>query len=143
MGDLSPFMDVGIVYNIIDSLGCTFWTVQEFILSCKAIHELRSQKYLAESVKIAGQVGVSVGVLRLALNNIKKKMPGEESWKSVFRNEIYDVSETLRKFEHENEFVWHEKIASGDELPLPQGKTIVSIIPYNRQIWERELVFKI
>ncbi|KAF5444479.1 hypothetical protein F2P56_033607 [Juglans regia] len=97
----------------------------EFILSCKAIHELRSQKYLAESVKIAGQVGVAVGVLRLALINIKKKMPGEESWKSVFRKEIYNVSEMLRKFEHENEFVWHEKIASGDELPLPQGKYII------------------
>ncbi|KAF3975416.1 hypothetical protein CMV_001347 [Castanea mollissima] len=92
----------------------------EFIFSCNALHELRSQKFLADDLKNAGQVGVAVGVLRLALSNITKKMPGEESWKSVFRKEIDDVSEMLRKFEHENEFVWHEKIPHGDELPLPQ-----------------------
>ncbi|KAM3691377.1 hypothetical protein ACJW31_08G010800 [Castanea mollissima] len=115
----------------------------EFIFSCNALHELRSQKFLADDLKNAGQVGVAVGVLRLALSNITKKMPGEESWKSVFRKEIDDVSEMLRKFEHENEFVWHEKIPHGDELPLPQGNKIVSIIPYNPKRWERELAFKL
>lgn len=117
--------------------------MQEFIFSCNALHELRSQKFLADGLKIAGQVGVAVGVLRLALSNITKKMPGEESWKSVFRKEIDDVSEMLRKFEHENEFVWHEKIPHGDELPLLQGNKIVSIIPYNPKRWERELAFKL
>ncbi|KAK9276233.1 hypothetical protein L1049_005764 [Liquidambar formosana] len=111
----------------------------DFISSCKALYELRSQKYLAEGLKIAGQVGIAVGVLQQALINAKKKMPGEESWRLVFRQEIDSVSDMLRKFEHENEFVWHEKIASGDELPLPEGKKIVSFIPYHPQRWEREL----
>ncbi|KAB1221119.1 BRO1 domain-containing protein BROX [Morella rubra] len=115
----------------------------EFMVSCKSLHELRSQIYLANDLKSAGQVGVAVGVLRLALTNVKKKMPSEESWKSVFGKEIDDASEILRKFEHENEFVWHEKIASGDELPLPQGNKIVSIVPYSPKRWERELAFKI
>lgn len=113
------------------------------MVSCKSLHELRSQIYLANDLKSAGQVGVAVGVLRLALTNVKKKMPSEESWKSVFGKEIDDASEILRKFEHENEFVWHEKIASGDELPLPQGNKIVSIVPYSPKRWERELAFKI
>ncbi|XP_018823695.2 uncharacterized protein LOC108993285 isoform X2 [Juglans regia] len=100
----------------------------EFILSCKSLHELRSQKYLAGTLKIAGQVGVAVGVLRVAVINVQKKIPGEESWRSVFRKEIDDASEMLRKFEHENEFVWHEKIASGDELPLPQGQHVIWLV---------------
>ncbi|KAE8100756.1 hypothetical protein FH972_018619 [Carpinus fangiana] len=115
----------------------------EFILSCKSLHELRSQKYLAEGLKIAGQVGVAVGVLGQALINAKKSMPGEELWKSVFRKEIDDASAMLRKFKYENEFVWHEKIPSGDELPLPEGNKIVSIILYRPIRWERELAFKI
>ncbi|XVE53340.1 hypothetical protein DITRI_Ditri02bG0196400 [Diplodiscus trichospermus] len=94
----------------------------EFISSCKALHELRSLRYLAESLRAADQVGVAVGVLRNALINVKKKVPGEESWKSIFRKEIDAVADMLRKFENENEFVWHEKIPGDDELPLPQAK---------------------
>ncbi|KAK8604422.1 hypothetical protein V6N13_099364 [Hibiscus sabdariffa] len=60
----------------------------EFISSCKALHELRSQKYLAESLKIAEQVGVAIGVLSDALINAKKEVPGEESWRSIFRKEV-------------------------------------------------------
>ncbi|XWS69805.1 hypothetical protein CRYUN_Cryun04dG0209900 [Craigia yunnanensis] len=115
----------------------------EFISSCKALHELRSLKYLAESLKIADQVGVAVGVLRDALINVKKNVPGEESWRSIFRKEIDDAADMLRKFENENEFVWHEKIPGGDELPLPQGNKIVNAIPYHPKRWERELSFKI
>lgn len=115
----------------------------DFISSCKALHDLRSQKYLAEGLKISGQIGVAIGLLRDALTNAKKKMPGEESWQLALGQEIASVSETLRKFENENEFVWHEKIPLGDELPLPEGKKIVSFIPFNPQRWERELVFKI
>ncbi|XVF43008.1 hypothetical protein PTKIN_Ptkin02bG0005800 [Pterospermum kingtungense] len=115
----------------------------EFISSCKALHELRSLKYLAESLKIADQVGVAVGVLRNALINVKKKVPGEESWRSIFTKEIDDVADMLRKFENENEFVWHEKIPDSDELPQPQGSKIVDPIPYHPKRWERELSFKI
>lgn len=115
----------------------------EFISSCRALHRLRGQKYLAESLKTAGKVGVSIAVLRLALTNVKRHMPGEESWKSVFRKEIDDVAEFLRKLEHENGFVWREKVPAGDELPLCEGNKIVSTIPYRPKRWERELAFKI
>ena len=77
---------------------------------------------------MADQVGVAVGVLRDALINVKKNFPGEESWRSIFRKEIDDAADMLRKFENENEFVWHEKIPGGDELPLPQGNKIVNAI---------------
>lgn len=117
--------------------------MQEFISSCKALHELRSLKYLAESLKIADQVGVAVGVLRNALIDVKKKVPGEESWRSIFTKEIDDAADMLRKFENENEFVWHEKIPDSDELPRPQGNKIVNAIPYHPTRWERELSFKI
>lgn len=115
----------------------------EFISSCKALHELRSQKYLAESLKGTSQVGVAIGVLCDALQNVTKKMPGEESHNSVFRKEIDAAADLLRKLEHENEFVWHDKIASGDELPSLQGSRIVNAIPYHPKRWERELVFKL
>ncbi|XP_059655545.1 uncharacterized protein LOC132302651 [Cornus florida] len=114
----------------------------DFISSCKAVHELRSCKYLAEDLKIASQVGVAVGVLRRALINAQKNLPGEESWRLVFKKEIDDVTGLIRKYEHENEFVWREKIPSDDDLPLPQGKRIVSFLPYHPQRWERALVFK-
>lgn len=115
----------------------------EFLLSCKSLHALRSQKYLAEGLQAAGQVWVAVGVLRQALVDARKRMPGEELWKSVFTREIDDASEMLRKFEYENEFVWHERIPDGDELPLPEGSKIVSMIPYQPTRWERDLAFKI
>ncbi|KAJ0094074.1 hypothetical protein Patl1_16490 [Pistacia atlantica] len=115
----------------------------EFISSCKALHELRSQKYLAESLKVTSQVGVAIGVIRDALQNSKKKMPGEEPQKSAFKKEIDAAADLLMKLEHENEFVWCDKIASGDELPSLQGNRIVNAIPYHPKRWERELVFKI
>lgn len=70
-------------------------------------------------------------------------MPGEESWRSVFKQEIDEVSALLRKYEHENDFVWREKIPLHDELPIPEGKKIVNYIAYHPQRWERALVFKI
>lgn len=107
------------------------------------MHELRSQNYLAKGLRNDGQVGLAIGVLRDALINTKQIMPVEDLRKAVFREEIENAMDTLRKFEHENEFVWHEKIASGDELPLPQGSKIVKIEPYRPQKWERELAFKV
>ncbi|PSR91195.1 BRO1 domain-containing protein [Actinidia chinensis var. chinensis] len=115
----------------------------EFISSCKALHELRSYKSLAEGLKDAGQIGVAVGILHHALNYVQKKMPGEESWRLVFKQEIDEVAALLRKYEHENEVVWYEKIPPHDELPIPEGKKIVSHIAYHPQRWERALVFKI
>ncbi|PQQ09642.1 pH-response regulator protein palA/RIM20 [Prunus yedoensis var. nudiflora] len=118
--------------------------IVEFISCCKALHELKSQKYFAESLKIANQFGAAIGVLRVALVDVKKKkMPGQESWKCVLKEEIDKFAELLRKHEHENEFVWHEKVPSEDELPKPEGNKIASIIPYQPKRWERQLAFKI
>ncbi|KAM7468387.1 hypothetical protein LguiB_015949 [Lonicera macranthoides] len=115
----------------------------EFISSCRALHELKSCKYLAEGLKSDGHIGIAVGVLQHALSNAQKNIPGEESWKLVFKQEIDNLTGLLRKYEHENEFVWREKIPDPDELPVLEGKKIVGVIPYNPQKWERELVFKI
>ncbi|XAR65399.1 hypothetical protein NMG60_11009518 [Bertholletia excelsa] len=115
----------------------------DFISSCKALYELRSCKYFAEDLKVSGQVGVAVGVLRLAIVNWQKKMPVEESWKKKFKQEVDEVITILQKYEHENEFVWREKIPIDDELPRPEGKKIVSHVPYHPQRWERALAFKL
>ncbi|OAY47340.1 hypothetical protein MANES_06G071400v8 [Manihot esculenta] len=128
------------------STPCIFFFFQnihkEFISSCKALHELRGHTYFSKGLKHDDQIGIAIGVLRDALSNVKRKMPGDDSWKTFFRKEIEHSADTLQKFEHENEFVWHEKIPSGDELPLLQGNEIVKIEPYRPKKWERELAFK-
>lgn len=108
------------------------------------LHELQAQKYFAETLKSSNQFGVAVAVLRFTLTNVKKNMPGKESWKSVIKEEIDNFSELLRKHEHENEFVWHEKVPSEETLlPKPEGNKIANIIPYQPKTWERQLTFKI
>ncbi|KAJ8760758.1 hypothetical protein K2173_018707 [Erythroxylum novogranatense] len=115
----------------------------EFVSCCKVLHELQGQKYQAEVLREDGQIGIAIGVLRNALMNVEKNMPGEEAWKVIFRKEMEAAAEILRKFEHENEFIWHEKIHSADDLPLPQGNKIVKVEPYQPRRWERELAFKL
>ncbi|CAL5424627.1 unnamed protein product [Camellia sinensis] len=82
---------------------------RDFISSSKALHELKSYKFLAEGLKIASQVGAAIGVIRHELTNVQKKTPGEESWRLVFKQEIDEVTALLKKYEHENDFVWREK----------------------------------
>ncbi|CAA3026516.1 Hypothetical predicted protein [Olea europaea subsp. europaea] len=114
----------------------------EFISSCKILHEMKSFKYLAEGLRSDGQIGTAIGVLQRALANAKT-VPREESWRLVSNQVIDDLTQLLRKYEHENDFVWHEKVPKIDELPFPQAVNVVSFIPYQPQIWERMLVFKI
>ncbi|XP_010265230.1 PREDICTED: uncharacterized protein LOC104603022 isoform X2 [Nelumbo nucifera] len=114
----------------------------DYIPACRALHELKSQKHLAEDLSV-DQVGVAIGVLHHALAISQEKMPGEEAWCLVFREEMDAMSEMLRKLEHENEIVWHQKVCSDGKLPSLQGMKIVKAIPYCSQSWERELVFKI
>lgn len=109
----------------------------------KSLHSLRSQRYLADDLRASGQVGVSIGILREALNSASEKIPGVESWMLIIKEEIDGVSEVLAKLERENEFVWHEKIPLSDELPFPQGSKIVTAIPYQPTRYERQLIFKI
>lgn len=117
--------------------------MQEFVSSCRALHELKSYRYLAEGLKSDGRIGIAVGVLQHALVNVQKNIPGEESWRLIFKGEIDNLSGLLQKYERENEFVWREKIPDADELPVLEGKKIVGVIPYIPKKWERELVFKI
>lgn len=118
-------------------------SLMDYITTCKMLHELLSFKYLVESLKIEGQIGFAIGVLRRVIQSSEKHAPREESWRLVYKQLIDDLTGLLRKYEHENEFVWHEKIPMHDELPMPQGVKIVSSIPYQPQRWERTLVFKI
>ncbi|KAK6134088.1 hypothetical protein DH2020_032185 [Rehmannia glutinosa] len=84
----------------------------DYIMSCKALHELKCYKHVAENLKNEGKIGVAVGVLRRELSNAKKSMPKEEAWRLVFKQVINDLSVVLRKYEHENEFVWLNKKVS-------------------------------
>lgn len=120
-----------------------FSSLMDYITTCTMLHELLSYKYLAESLKIEGQIGFAIGVLRHVIQSSEKHTPREESWRLVYKQLIDDLTELLRKYEHENGFVWHEKIPMQDDLPIPQGVKIVSSIPYQPQRWERTLVFKI
>ncbi|XP_075495760.1 uncharacterized protein LOC142533050 isoform X1 [Primulina tabacum] len=115
----------------------------DFVLSCKTLHELKSYKHLAEILKNEGKIGTAIGVLHRALSNLQKYQPREDSWKQVYKRVFDDMTESLKKYEHENEFVWHEKVPHHSELPSPQAVKIVSPIPYQPQKWERTLVFKL
>ncbi|KAL2546501.1 Endosomal targeting BRO1-like domain-containing protein [Forsythia ovata] len=113
----------------------------DFISCCKTLHELKSYKYLAEGLRNDGKIGTAVGVLRRALAN-SKSLPKEESWRLVSKQIIDDLTVLLRKYEHENDFIWHEKVPSNGELPFPQAVKVASPIPYHPQKWERTLVLK-
>ncbi|XP_015895684.3 uncharacterized protein LOC107429501 isoform X1 [Ziziphus jujuba] len=117
--------------------------IVEFVSCCRALHELRSRKFVAENLKTASQMGFSIGVLRQALIDVRRKLPSKESWKSIFKKEMDEVAEFLRKLEHENTFIWNERVPSSDELPIPEGNKIVNIIPYHPKRWEREIFFKL
>jgi len=66
---------------------------------------------------------------------------GEDSWRQIFRQEIDALDQMLRKCEHENEFIWHDKLPSLDELPLLEGKKIVAPIAYRPFGLDREFLF--
>lgn len=65
----------------------------------------------------------------------------EDDWRTVFRQEVDTLAELLRKFEHENDFVWREKVPLRDELPILEGKRIVTPIVYLPSGLDREFVF--
>ncbi|KAK7407571.1 hypothetical protein VNO78_09524 [Psophocarpus tetragonolobus] len=133
---------IGILHTVVTQCKDISSRLLEFMYFCKCLHELKGQQYLAESLKACGQIGAAIGVLCSVLINVKKKVPGEDPWKSIYQEQIQEASEVLRKFVHENDFVWHEKIPSGDELPLPEGNKIVSFIPYSPKTLHKQLSFK-
>lgn len=117
--------------------------VLDFLLCSKTMHESMGYKYHVEGLEMDGKTGIGIGILRWALANAKKSVPKEESWRLVNQQVIDELTGLLQKYEHENEFVWHDKIPYDDELPLPQAVRIVGPIPYHPQKWERTLVFKL
>ena len=114
--------------------------------TCKALHELKSYKHFADSLKTDSdsQIGNAIGVLQHAQNTIQKnKLPSKESWRSVIKHELETVSALIRKYEHENNFIWNKKIPPKHELPFPEGKKIVDIIPYEPQRPEQKIILKL
>lgn len=117
--------------------------MQDFISSCKSIHELKSYLSVAEGLKKDGQIGFAIEVLQHAIITAQKNIPGKESWRLVLKQEVDKLTGLLRKYEHENNFVWHDKIPTHREFPVAEGKRIVHCIPYHPQRWERALSFKL
>lgn len=113
------------------------------MLSCKTLHELMSYKHFVECLKTEGKIGMAIGILRWGIENATRSMPKEESWRLVSQQVVDELTGLLQKYEHENEFVWHEKVPFDDEFPLPLPTRIVSLIPYQPQKWERTLIFKL
>lgn len=112
----------------------------EFIHSCSVLHELRSYKHLAESYKQSEQMGVAIGLLNHALSKAKN-LPGEQSWREVFKNEVDKIFDMVKKYNDENAFVWQHKIPLDFELPSLEGRTVVTATPYEPQRWERHIAF--
>lgn len=118
--------------------------IKRFINTCMVLHEARSQAYVANEFKKQEKLGVAVGILRYAMNKFQEgKAPGEEAWKVVFRQEADAVGELLRKCENQNDFIWREKLPRLDELPVLEGKKIVSPIDYHLSRLDRDFVFVI
>ncbi|KAL8531644.1 hypothetical protein ACS0TY_008294 [Phlomoides rotata] len=115
----------------------------EFVFSCKTLHELMSYKYFVEGLKTEGKIGMAIGILRLGIENARRSMPKEESWRLVSQQVVDELTGLLQKYEHENEFVWHEKVPFDDQFTLPTPTRIVSLIPYQPPRWERTLIFKL
>ncbi|KAI3497908.1 hypothetical protein L2E82_13884 [Cichorium intybus] len=118
-------------------------SLMDYISCCKVVHELRSHKYFAKGIKSDGKIGSAIGVLKRALKNVNKNVGGVDTWRVVIKEEIESVSELAKKYEHENEFVWREKVPYEDDLPLIQGREIVTCIDYHPKRWERNLALKI
>ncbi|WZZ80250.1 hypothetical protein YC2023_100822 [Brassica napus] len=97
----------------------------EYVSAMRALHELKSQKHLAEVLESEERVGEAVGVLRRALAAARRSMPSkEDKWITIFKNER------------------DERIPVETELPFPKGETIVKLFPYIPTRWEQELRFK-
>eukprot|EP00249_Psilotum_nudum_P001349 c13793_g1_i1 orf=295-1434(-) len=114
---------------------------RRFIMTCSILHEARSQRYIASELKKIEKLGIAVAVLRYAMNRVQGKSPGEDAWKTVFRQEADALGDLLRKCENENEFIWHERLPRLEDLPVLEGKKIVTPIAYQPFRLDREFVF--
>ncbi|XP_071735658.1 uncharacterized protein [Rutidosis leptorrhynchoides] len=117
--------------------------LMDYISCSKVVHELRSYKCMAQALKTDGQIGTAIGLLQRALNNVQKNVGGIDTWRLVIKQDTETITDMLKKYKHENEFVWHEKIPYDEYLPLLQGTKLATCIPYRPQRWERTLALKI
>ncbi|XP_010556378.1 PREDICTED: BRO1 domain-containing protein BROX [Tarenaya hassleriana] len=115
----------------------------EYVSFLGALHELKSQKHLAECLASEEQLGAAIGVLHrgLAAAAGRRSTAGEDTWRSIFRKETEEVSRRIDKYGRENDFILRQKIPLETELPVPHGNKIVNLIPYSPTGWERELCF--
>lgn len=66
----------------------------------------------------------------------------EDVWKAAFKQEVDAVAVALKKYLHENEFVFQQKIPDSKyDLPHLEGKTIVTAIPFQPSGLDRHFVF--
>ncbi|KAF8087371.1 hypothetical protein N665_0588s0039 [Sinapis alba] len=115
----------------------------EYVSTMRALHELKSQKHLAEVLESEERVGEAVGVLQRALAAARRSMPSkEDKWITIFKNEREEVSKKMAKYERLNDFMMLQKIPVETELPFPKGEVIVKLITYTPTRWEQELQFK-
>lgn len=115
--------------------------LKRFISTCIILHEARSQIYIANDYKKLEKLGMAVGILRYAMNKFQGKSPGEEAWKAIFKQEADALGDLLRRCENQNEFIWREKPPRLDELPVLEGKKIVSPINYHSSRLDRDFIF--
>lgn len=108
-----------------------------------ALHELKSQKHLAEVLESEGNTGDAVGILRRALAAAKKSMPSkDDTWILIFKNEREEVTKLMAKYERLNDSMMLQKIPAERELPFPKGEKVVNLISYTPTRLVRELRFK-
>ncbi|XP_002980459.2 BRO1 domain-containing protein BROX [Selaginella moellendorffii] len=116
--------------------------LKRFMTASSVLHEARCRRLIAEEFKKIERLGMAAGILRLVSRKAHlAKPPGDGTSKLVFKAEITALNEMLRKCEHENDFIWREKLPQPDEIPLMEGKKIVSAIPYKASGLWRELIF--
>ncbi|CAA0808983.1 Endosomal targeting BRO1-like domain-containing protein [Striga hermonthica] len=117
--------------------------LMDYMMTCKSLHKLKSYKHIAENLKNEGKFGLAIGILQREISNEKKVAIKDESWRSLHKQVVNELSVVLRKYEHENEFVWHEKVPGKYEIPRAEGVKLVSAIPYQPQKLEKILEFKL
>ncbi|KAH7316326.1 hypothetical protein KP509_21G088300 [Ceratopteris richardii] len=113
-----------------------------FISTCMILHEGRSQIYIANEFMKQDRLGVAIGILRHAMSNFQGRSPGgEQTWRLTFSQEADRLGELLQKFENQNDFILREKPPRLDELPVLEGKRVVSPIDYHLPTLDRDLAF--
>lgn len=109
-----------------------------------ALHELKSEKHLAESLESEGQVGEAIGVLRHALAGAKRTATQfrDVTWKSIFNKEREQVTRMMNKYERLNKSMMLQLIPLEGDLPTLRGDKIVNLIPYIATKKAKELNFE-